>query len=333
MKNALQTNLTARHRSQTASDPPPRVCPQAVGAEAPDAAAPRRGGSSVDDFLERLQLVEPFETVSTLGSGSSSTCYLMRRDDGTQVVQKRIPVSHMSGADQEKAEREVNILASLEHPHIIQYEKAYVTQGSLVIVTEHASGGDLAKHLASLQQAGKRLPLPTALEWSVQLLLALKYMHSRRVLHRDIAIKNIFLTASGLVKLGDFGVSRVLDSTAEMALTKVGTPCYISPERCEGKPYSYASDGACARDRTPKAAPSPPAGRPRAPRELGLSHDRCRLRLRPQSGALAACYTSWRRCGPRLPPTPSRCSSSLARSCAASSTRRPPARTTSARRS
>ena len=65
---------------------------------------------------------------------------------------------------------------------------------------------------------------------------------SAQVLHRDIALKNVFLAGDGTVKLGDFGVARVLDSTQELALTKVGTPCYIAPERCEGRPYSYEAD-------------------------------------------------------------------------------------------
>jgi len=63
-----------------------------------------------------------------------------------------------------------------------------------------------------------------------------------QVLHRDVALKNVFLAEDGSVKLGDFGVARILDSTQELALTKVGTPCYIAPERCEGRPYSYEAD-------------------------------------------------------------------------------------------
>ena len=65
---------------------------------------------------------------------------------------------------------------------------------------------------------------------------------SAQVLHRDIALKNVFLAGDGTVKLGDFGVARVLDSTQELAMTKVGTPCYIAPERCEGRPYGYEAD-------------------------------------------------------------------------------------------
>ena len=54
------------------------------------------------------------------------------------------------------------------------------------------------------------------------------------MLHRDVSLKNIFLFNDQNIKLGDFGVACVLDATNGLAMTKVGTPCYISPERCEG---------------------------------------------------------------------------------------------------
>ena len=198
-----------------------------------------------DAFLAKLSVAEskPSEvedppgctTVRRLGSGSAGTIYLMRRDDGLLCVSKRVPVSHLSHADQEKAEREVNILATLEHPHIVRYDRAFVRMGQLCIVMEHAAGGDLASHVASLRRdGGRRVAVERAAEWFVQLLLALKYVHAFKVLHRDVSLKNIFLFNDQNIKLGDFGVACVLDATNGLAMTKVGTPCYISPERCEG---------------------------------------------------------------------------------------------------
>ncbi|KAL6036298.1 hypothetical protein STEG23_024034, partial [Scotinomys teguina] len=80
------------------------------------------------------------------------------------------------------------------------------------------------------------------LDWFVQICLALKHVHDRKILHRDIKSQNIFLTKGGTVQLGDFGIARVLNSTVELARTCIGTPYYLSPEICENKPYNNKSD-------------------------------------------------------------------------------------------
>jgi len=70
----------------------------------------------------------------------------------------------------------------------------------------------------------------------------MKHVHDRKILHRDLKCQNIFLTKNGIIKLGDFGIARVLSSTRENARTMVGTPYYLSPEIIDNKPYSFKSD-------------------------------------------------------------------------------------------
>lgn len=76
----------------------------------------------------------------------------------------------------------------------------------------------------------------------VQICLALKHVHNNNILHRDLKSQNIFLTSKAIVKLGDFGIAKVLDATDDQAKTQIGTPYYLSPEICESKPYGRASD-------------------------------------------------------------------------------------------
>merc|ERR1719158_1641356 len=81
------------------------------------------------------------------------------------------------------------------------------------------------------------------MHYFVQVLQALQYIHHERILHRDLKTSNLFLTKmKQVVKLGDFGISRVLEGSIEAALTVVGTPYYMSPEVCENKPYTFQSD-------------------------------------------------------------------------------------------
>ena len=63
--------------------------------------------------------------------------------------------------------------------------------------------------------------------------LAIKHVHQRKILHRDLKTQNIFLTSKGDVKIGDFGIARVLQHTYDCAKTAIGTPYYLSPEICQ----------------------------------------------------------------------------------------------------
>jgi serine/threonine protein kinase len=109
---------------------------------------------------------------------------------------------------------------------------------------EYADGGDLFMHLKKYKEAqvGGTLPEIQVINLFVQVTMAVRYMHDRKLLHRDIKSQNVFLTQSHVVKLGDFGISTVLQNTMAMAKTICGTPCYFSPELCNGRPYNNKSD-------------------------------------------------------------------------------------------
>jgi NIMA (never in mitosis gene a)-related kinase len=72
--------------------------------------------------------------------------------------------------------------------------------------------------------------------------MAVKHIHGKKVLHRDIKLQNVFLTADNQIKLGDFGISKFLECTGDFAKTALGTPYYLSPEICSGFKYNYKTD-------------------------------------------------------------------------------------------
>ena len=111
---------------------------------------------------------------------------------------------------------------------------------SLCICMEYCDGGDLASQI----KAAKRHLFSESkiLHYFVQMALGLHYMHSNRVLHRDLKTQNVFLLGNGRLVLGDLGISKVLDGTMDFAQTCIGTPYYMSPEIFKNKPYSYKSD-------------------------------------------------------------------------------------------
>jgi serine/threonine protein kinase len=93
-----------------------------------------------------------------------------------------------------------------------------------------------------MQQKNENFTEAEIFHWFVQICMALEYVHGRRVIHRDIKTQNVFLTGSKTIKVGDFGISKVLESTTQCAMTVVGTPYYMAPESCQSEPYTSKSD-------------------------------------------------------------------------------------------
>merc|ERR1719183_2975233 len=106
--------------------------------------------------------------------------------------------------------------------------------------------GDMHKLIKRQSAAGGAFTEVQVMMWLSQVTSALEYIHSMKVLHRDLKSSNIFLVrgaeGGAMAKLGDFGLSRILECTADAACTLVGTPYYMSPEVCRSEPYSYKSD-------------------------------------------------------------------------------------------
>ncbi|KAM5264316.1 serine/threonine-protein kinase Nek1 [Ctenodactylus gundi] len=185
--------------------------------------------------------MEKYVRVQKIGEGSFGKAILVKStEDGRQYVIKEINISRMSSKEREESRREVAVLANMKHPNIVQYRESFEENGSLYIVMDYCEGGDLFKRINA--QKGILFQEDQILDWFVQICLALKHVHDRKILHRDIKSQNIFLTKDGTVQLGDFGIARVLNSTVELARTCIGTPYYLSPEICENKPYNNKSD-------------------------------------------------------------------------------------------
>lgn len=94
---------------------------------------------------------------------------------------------------------------------------------------EYAECGDLAKTIQARKPQKTYLSETQILDWFTQICLAIKHVHDRKILHRDIKGQNIFISQNNSLKLGDFGIARVLNRTIDKARTVVGTPYYLSP--------------------------------------------------------------------------------------------------------
>ncbi|XP_066920328.1 serine/threonine-protein kinase Nek5-like [Clytia hemisphaerica] len=179
--------------------------------------------------------MERYCKIKVLGHGAFGKAWLVSCNKTQQAfVVKEISIPALKERDKQSAINEVKILATLKHKNIILYKEAFVNEQCLCIIMEYADDGDLAEKIR--KQNGVLFMEFQIIDWFVQILIAVKYIHSLKILHRDLKSQNIFLTKEGFVKIGDFGVSRCLEGGLNQAQTAIGTPYYLSPEICQQKP-------------------------------------------------------------------------------------------------
>eukprot|EP00070_Physeter_catodon_P037374 XP_028344268.1 serine/threonine-protein kinase Nek11-like [Physeter catodon] len=131
-------------------------------------------------------------------------------------------------------------------PFIVSYKDAFISNYEhvphLCIVMEYCEGGDLGNLIQERRRLGRFFSEMTLRTWTLQLTLALDFMHKKKILHRDLKPANVFLDKENYIRVGDLGLSKVLEFTLQQAKTQCGTPAFMAPELCQGKPYQAPAD-------------------------------------------------------------------------------------------
>jgi len=196
----------------------------------------------------------PYEILSSIGSGGMGEVYRARDTTlGRDVAIKVLPDAFAHDAERmARFEREAQVLASLNHPHIASIYGLEESGDVRALAMELVDGPTLADRIAQ-----GLLPLDEALDIARQIAEGVEYAHEKGVIHRDLKPANIKLTADGTVKLLDFGLAKAVDEpgpqgnpsvspTLTMQSTRLGvilgTAAYMSPEQASGKPVDRRSD-------------------------------------------------------------------------------------------
>lgn len=192
-----------------------------------------------------MRSLSDYEVLSVLGCGSSGTCFKVRNKQSSEIFAWKA-VDYVVWEESLLAEFE--LLLELEHPNIVRHLDYVLNKETqtVYIVMEYCEGGDLSQLIE--QCKCHSVFLLEDFIWRVlyQICRALQMCHNKfasgSVLHRDIKPANVFLDGNGNVKVGDFGLAKILRSERPFAESFVGTPYYMSPEIMKGKKYSRKSD-------------------------------------------------------------------------------------------
>jgi polo-like kinase 1 len=185
--------------------------------------------------------VKRYQRGRFLGKGGFARCYEFQNLDTKKISAAKVIAksSLTKSRAKQKLMSEIKIHRSLHHNNIVGFEHFFEDSENVYITLELCSN----QTLNELIRRRKRLHELEAKCYVVQIISALKYLHAHRIIHRDLKLGNLFLSAKMELKIGDFGLATKLEFDGERKRTICGTPNYIAPEILEAKQgHSYEVD-------------------------------------------------------------------------------------------
>jgi len=188
--------------------------------------------------------IDMFSQLRVLGKGSFGKVVLVQKQVGNEkgglFAMKMLRKTHLLKRGQiERTRTERKVLSVVDHPFIMKLHFAFQTEDRLFLVLDYCAGGELFFHLSR----HRKFPENYTRFYTAELLLALKYLHSKGIIYRDLKPENVLFDADGHVKLGDFGLAKAnISHYYKGTRSRVGTPEYMSPEVLQKWGHGFCVD-------------------------------------------------------------------------------------------
>ncbi|AAG51063.1 protein kinase, putative; 15231-11854 [Arabidopsis thaliana] len=185
--------------------------------------------------------LDNYHVVEQVRRGKSSSDFVVLHDiEDKKYAMKKICLAKHTDKLKQTALQEMKLLSSLKNPYIVHYEDSWIdNDNNACIFTAYYEGGNMANAIKKAR--GKLFPEERIFKWLAQLLLAVNYLHSNRVVHMDLTCSNIFLPKDDHVQLGNYGLAKLINPEKPVSMVS-GISNSMCPEVLEDQPYGYKSD-------------------------------------------------------------------------------------------
>ena len=187
--------------------------------------------------------INDFKFEKIIGKGSYGTVYSAIKKNNKQIYAiKKIKITNINHYDKKYIINEIKILASHTSINLIDYYTVFLNIDHIYIVTEYAPNGDIWQLIKKHKLNNTRFSDQEIWQNFIQICLGIQYLHKNNIIHRDIKSSNLFIDKNNNIKIGDFGIIKILQPYMMYAQTQIGTPYYMAPEIYKHQRYTEKSD-------------------------------------------------------------------------------------------
>ena len=187
--------------------------------------------------MKENKTIKGYQIINVLGRGGGGIVYLVQREKKFYALKK---ITELTKEDIDEYQKLLNVLYKIKSEYVIKYYESFVENDSLYIIMEYGGNTDLKKYIE--QQKPLLIDEKIIKDIIIQICLGLKEIHKNSLIHRDLAPDNIFMDNNNKIKIGDFGVSKILTNTYIYVKSQVGKIGYFAPEMRKGEKYNNKVD-------------------------------------------------------------------------------------------
>ncbi|XP_072935706.1 serine/threonine-protein kinase polo [Epargyreus clarus] len=194
----------------------------------------------IPEIIHDPQTNRTYQRLRFFGKGGFAKCYEIQDIASNQVYAGKIVSKKLmvKSSQKEKMVQEISIHRSLLHKHVVGFHSFFEDSLNIYIILELCK----RRSMMELHKRRKAITEPETRFYMHQILLGVQYLHSKRIIHRDLKLGNLFLDDDLHVKIGDFGLAAKIEFEGERKKTLCGTPNYIAPEILTKQGHSFEVD-------------------------------------------------------------------------------------------